>query len=71
MINGTKNLISEMINYKKITVSYVYNPTVDEIFNALANKKVSHSTRHKKTFTNIKEAEIYEKNIVLHIKSKK
>lgn len=69
-----------MINYKKITVSYVYNPTVDEIFNALANKKVSHSTRHKKTFTNIKEAEIYEKNIrknsncsdiVLHIKSKK
>ena len=52
-----------MINYKKITVSYVYNPTVDEIFNALANKKVSHSTRHKKTFTNIKEAEIYEKNI--------
>lgn len=56
-----------MINYKKITVSYVYNPTVDEIFNALANKTINHARRIEKSFSNIKDAKIYQSE--LHKKS--
>lgn len=52
-----------MINYKKITVSYVYNPTVDEIFNGIKNKKIPNARRIEKSFNNIKDAKIYQSEL--------